>query len=208
MENQQEQVIVNYNDDNQVRIDIDNPDIENKSNSLNIFRYKFTEEFTSVLSIFSKIHQYDHRKDFKEAWAIWIEENTEIVSIEIKRLEDLGYKGDILDKMFKSTRYYFRKKSTEKKEPQNRRDYVGTNRELLDKMDEHIKNNIIRDIYKPSDAFDTFCKGNIDLLQEEVKRLCDLGLRDHIEIKNKMKKTYKNRYFIINNSNKITITTK
>jgi hypothetical protein len=187
---------------------LDDYGLNKDSKNVNIFRYKFTEEFTNEMYKFSKIHQYDHRKDFKEAWAIWIEENTEIVSTEIKRLEDLGYKGDILDKMFKSARYYFRKKSTEKKEPQNRRDYVGTNRELLDKMDEHIKNNIIRDIYKPSDAFDTFCKGNIDLLQEEVKRLCDLGLRDHIEIKNKMKKTYKNRYFIINNSNKRTITTK
>ncbi len=39
---------------------------EFKSNSINIFRFKFTQEFMSELYKFSKIHQYDHRKDFKE----------------------------------------------------------------------------------------------------------------------------------------------
>ena len=32
-----------------------------------IYRYKFREEFVGELYKFSKIHQYDHRKDFKEA---------------------------------------------------------------------------------------------------------------------------------------------
>ena len=92
-----------------------------RENNINIFRYKFTEEFTIELYKFSKIHQYDHRSDFKEAWNIWTEENEDLVDEEIRRLSNLGYDGDILDKMFKSARYYFRKKSTEKKEPQKRR---------------------------------------------------------------------------------------
>jgi hypothetical protein len=40
-----------------------------------IYRFKFTEEFMEYLHNFSKIHQYDERKDFKEAWNIWIETN-------------------------------------------------------------------------------------------------------------------------------------
>lgn len=80
-----------------------------------IYRFKFTEEFMKDMWIFSKIHQYDHRKDFKEAWVLWLKDNEEIVSQEIVRLQDLRYEGDILDKMFKSARYYFRKKSTEKR---------------------------------------------------------------------------------------------
>jgi hypothetical protein len=79
-----------------------------------------TDEFMKELHNFSKIHQYDHRKDFKEAWNTWIEENNDIVTDEIRRLTEMGYDGDILDKMFKSARYYFRKKSTEKNEPQAR----------------------------------------------------------------------------------------
>ena len=90
-------------------------DEEDELYDVNIFRYKFCEDFTKPLYQFSKIHQYDHRKDFKEAWNIWIEENEDLVNKEVRRLTELDYKGDILDKMFKSARYYFRKKSTEKK---------------------------------------------------------------------------------------------
>ena len=165
--------------------------------NVNIFRYKFTDEFTGELFKFSKIHQYDHRKDFKEAWNIWTEDNDGIVSEEVRRLTNLGYDGDILDKMFKSARYYFRKKSTEKKEPVKRRDYIGIQKDLLDAMDDHIKSNISDDNYKPSEGFDEFCKANIDLLKEEVNILCRNGFTNSTEIKNKIKKTYKNRYFLI-----------
>ena len=163
----------------------------------NIYRYKFTDEFTSELFKFSKVHQYDHRKDFKEAWETWMEDNDEIVNDEVRRLTNLGYDGDILDKMFKSARYYFRKKSTEKKAPSERRDYVGTQKDMLDAMDLHIKTKINDPNYKPSDGFDEFCKSNLDLLKEEISNLCKNGFTDSNEIKQKIKKTYKNRYFLI-----------
>ena len=88
-----------------------NEDVDDEIN-INIYRYKFIEEFTNELYKFSKIHQYDHRKDFKEAWNIWVEDNQGFVDEEVRRLSNLGYDGDIIDKMFKSARYYFRKKST------------------------------------------------------------------------------------------------
>jgi hypothetical protein len=162
----------------------------------NIYRFKFTNEFTDELYKFSKIHQYDHRKDFKEAWELWIEDNDGLVSEEVRRLNNIGYGGDILDKMFKSARYYFRKKSTEKKEPIQRRAYIGTNKEFLEAIDNHIKSNVSD---KPSDGFDDFCKNNIELLKEEVQKLCNNGFNDSNEIKQKIKKTYKNRYFLIIN---------
>ena len=168
-----------------------------ENNNINIFRYKFTEGFTIELYKFSKIHQYDHRSDFKEAWNVWTEENEDLVDEEIRRLSNLGYDGDILDKMFKSARYYFRKKSTEKKEPQKRRVYVGVQKELLESMDKHIINNINDKEYKPSEGFTIFCKENTETLQKEVSRLCKCGFTDHVEIKTKIKKTYKNRYFML-----------
>jgi hypothetical protein len=168
----------------------------------NIFRYKFTDDFTNELFKFSKIHQYDHRKDFKEAWTVWTEENDDIVSDEIRRLSNIGYEGDILDKMFKSARYYFRKKSTEKKAPSQRRDYVGVQRDLLDAIDDHITSSInVDNDFKPSDGFDDFCKNNISVLKEEVNFLCKNGMKDSNEIKQKIKKTYKNRYFLIISKN-------
>jgi hypothetical protein len=172
-------------------------DANSNSIDYNIYRFKFTNEFTEELYKFSKIHQYDHRKDFKDAWEIWIEDNDGIVSEEVRRLNNIGYDGDILDKMFKSARYYFRKKSTEKKAPAKRRNYVGVNKEFLEAIDEHIKLNVLNPEYKPSDAFDEFCKSNIELLKEEIQNLCNNGFTDSNEIKQKIKKTYKNRYFLI-----------
>jgi hypothetical protein len=171
----------------------------NDDNIINIYRYKFTNEFTEELFKFSKIHQYDHRKDFKEAWEIWTDNNSILVDEEVRRLSNLGYEGDIIDKMFKSARYYFRKKSTEKKEPAKRRIYVGSQKDLLEQMDEHIKNNIDSGDFKPSDGFDEFCKENVNLLKEQVTMLIRSGITDSNEIKAKIKKTYKNRYFLIIN---------
>ena len=166
-------------------------------NNVSIYRYKFTDDFTKELYKFSKIHQYDHRKDFKDAWQIWTEENENLVDSEVRRLVNLCYDGDVLDKMFKSARYYFRKKDTSKKEPQKRRVYIGVQKELLEAMDEHIVSNINNKDYKPSDGFSLFCKEKVEILKEEVNRLCKSGFTDSNEIKDKIKKTYKNRYFIL-----------
>ena len=179
---------------------VNNTDTENSDVNINIYRYKFTSEFMSDLFIFSKIHQYDHRSDFKEAWKQWTEDNESIVSNEVKRLTDLGYEGDILDKMYKSARYYFRKKGTEKKPATLRRDYISVSKDFINAMDEHIRREIYRDDYKPSDAFDEFCKTNIDLLKENIVIICKNGMTDSEEIKKKIKKTYKNRYFLFANS--------
>lgn len=170
---------------------------KNDENTINIYRYKFTNEFTNELFKFSKVHQYDHRKDFKDAWKIWIEENENLVDGEVRRLSNLGYDGDILDKMFKSARYYFKKKSTEKKAPAKRRIYVVSQRDLLDSMYEHIKTSINSGDFKPSDGFDNFCKQNVDILKEQVTMLCRAGLTDSNKIKEKIKKTYNNRYFLL-----------
>jgi len=164
---------------------------------LNIYRYTFEIEFAKELYIFAKIHQYDNRHDFKDSWKEWMNDNDEIIQLEVDRLLKLEYKGDILDKMFKSARYYFRKKKIVKKEPIIRREYIGIEKSLLYAMTEHIIKNIINKNYKPSDGFFEFCKLNIELLTKEVKRLYMEGIQNSNEIQLKIKKTYKNRYFTI-----------
>ena len=167
---------------------------------INIYRYKFTYEFTEELYKFSKIHQYDDKNDFKEAWNIWIKDNDDIVSQEVRRVTNLGYNGNIITKMFKSARYYFRKKNTEKKQPTERRNYVGVQKEILDSMDKHIETNIKNNSkYKPADAFHSYCNEHTDVIKVEIKNLLKLGLNNPNEIKNKIKKTYKNRYFLLTN---------
>jgi len=164
-----------------------------------IYRFKFTEDFMAELYKFAKIHQYDHRKDFKEAWTKWTDENDEIITNETERLLVLGYKDEanIDDKMFKSARYYFRKKSPVKPEPKQRRQYISVEPELLLAIDQHI---IANNECKPEAAFVLFCKENNQILRQSIGQICSQGINDALLIQQKIKKTYKNRYFLLLNS--------
>jgi hypothetical protein len=176
---------------------IDSENADNYKNAL-IYRFKFTQEFMDELFQFSKVHQYDDRHSFKEAWKQWSEANENLVSSEIRRLTNLDYKGNIEEKMYKSARYYYRKKGTEKNAPAERRHYVCSQKEIIEAMDAHIQEHMS----KPSDGFLDFSQANLELLQTEVAHMVQCGFKDHQEIKEKIKKTYKNRYFLIVNNNK------
>jgi hypothetical protein len=171
-------------------------DNSNKKINAQIFRFKFTEEFMEELYKFSKIHQYDDRKDFKEAWTNWVDENEELIQEEMDRLHNLGYDGDILDKMFKSARYYFRKKSPVKVEPKKRRPYISVSHELLEAMDMHIKTNIGLPEYQPKTGFVNFYEANNSLILQTFRSFCQQDIKDIEFIQTKLKKTYKNRYFM------------
>ena len=67
-------------------------------------------------------------------------------------------------------------------------------------MDEHIKSTLKSGYVKPSVGFDDYCKNNVDILKEQVELLCKAGFTNSAEIKLKIKKTYKNRYFILHDS--------
>jgi hypothetical protein len=150
---------------------------------LKTHRFIFSESFISHLYEFSKIHQYDERKIFKSEWEKWTNEETirEIINEEIHRLSNQGFKGDILNKMFTSARYYFRKKSIREKEsksepepepqsepepePNQKKQKERIPKEWLTKMDHHIlqqvkintnlKTNISE--IKPYDSFIEYC---------------------------------------------------
>ena len=162
--------------------------------SINIYRYKFTQEIMDELHNFSKIHQYDDRTQFKEAWQLWTIEFDETIRVEIQRLSYNGYEGDILDKMFKSARYYFRKKSSIKPEVKERREYISFQKPILTLMDQHI--NLTK--LKPADGFTDFCNANVEALKKEIAYLVGHNITDSKQIQAKFKKTYKNRYFLLN----------
>jgi hypothetical protein len=157
------------------------------------YRFDFDANFQNQLNQFAKLHQHDDRRDFKDAWERWVENNQAIINIETGRLQANGYEGDVVDKMFKSARYYFRKKPVQKPEAKDRRKYIGLDRALLDAMDTHI-GNTNKDT-KPAAAFDAFCQGNSQLIIQEATRLLQGGYLSKEEITQKIKKTYKNRYF-------------
>jgi len=159
-----------------------------------IFRFKFTPEFTSELLSFAKLHQYDDRVTYKENWSRWVQLNDGSIDAECCRMKALGYEGNVIDKMYKSGRYYFRKK-TPKQEPKTRRKYVSIDKEVIDAMDIHISQHYGTPMFKPSVAHDLFWDEYDDLIGEESARLVQDGLTKE-DINVKIKKTYKNRCFL------------
>ena len=169
--------------------------------NVSIYRYKFDDHIMELITKFAKIHQYDDRKTYKEAWTIWFQDNLETLNREKNRLLDIGYEGSVEDKMFKAGRYYFRKKkivSQEKeKEKQKRRDYISMNHIILDAMDKHLSSTINDCDFSPAKGYNDFCEKNINLLKNEICRICENNKITAEDITLKIKKTYKNRYYLI-----------
>ena len=98
------------------------------------YRFKYTDELTEELAYFSKLHQYDDRKQFKEEWNIWKQkpEIDYLLTTEFERLTKNGQKGDVLDKIFKSARYYYRKKDETQMSKTDRKPTVSFSKSFLD----------------------------------------------------------------------------
>ena len=160
-----------------------------------IYRFKFSKNFLQHLHEFSRIHKYDDSKIFKEHWEQWTKDNHEIIDRESGRLKTSGYEGNVLTKMYKSSRYYFKNKSTEKVEPKKRRQYIGLERSFLDAIDSHIDNHINNN-WKPSVFLNDFLDNDEykEIIKKEKLRLQSYNLTDE-DIAKKFKKTYKNRHF-------------
>ena len=69
--------------------------------------------------------------------------------------------------------------------------------EVSESIDIHIIRNMANDDYKPSDGFQQFCTNNTDILKAEIVRSMAQNMKDSGQIREKIKKTYKNRYFIL-----------
>jgi len=162
-----------------------------------IFRFKFSSEFNDNLLSFAKLHQLEDRHTYKDNWNRWILSNSSIIDDESTRLKQLGYTGDIIDKMYKSGRYYYRTKKSNQTQTE-RRKYISIDTDIIDLMDKYINDTYEQNIIlKPSTTFNLFLKEYESNIISETNRLNNLELNDN-EIKLKIKKTYKNRYFLYN----------
>jgi len=190
---------------------------------LKTHRYEFSEPAMMQLNYFTQVHKYDERKAFKEAWKKWTETDdiAQMIASETNRLMSEGFQGDVVDKMFKAVRYYFRKKpatelSPNKKEQTPRKKYVGFTGNILTAMDSHIltkiKENLLatgatdelplekpdkkhfKSNVSPDKAYNDFYNTNTEIISEETGLLQDEENMDDEAIELKIKKTYKNRY--------------
>ena len=163
----------------------------------NIFRYKFDSPIVNLINTFTTTHKYDDASQFRDEWDEFIKDNKATIDREKQRLTNAGYKGDINSKMYKSARYYFKNKSTEKKKTKQRRKYVTLSKGLLADMDRHISTVAFRQEMKPAHAYNNFISDATysEKLDDAIQKMLDNDWKEP-DAENKLKKTYKNRYFI------------
>ena len=108
---------------------VSNANADNKPES-KIFRYKFSDDIIALISDFSKLHKLDDRKIYKENWNTWVKTNEDIIKQEVERLRGIGFEGDVIDKMFKAGRYYFREKKNKNKDNNKNEDKDNKTQEV------------------------------------------------------------------------------
>lgn len=161
-----------------------------------IYRFSFSKTFILLLERVAENRRNDSLADFRRHWSIWKDGHNAEIQRETAELEARGYKGNVDQKMFKSARYYFRNKKKEKSTPKKRRKYISLRRPFLEDIDRHISDVAVVEQQKPAFAFNHFC-GSPEYnkyMESERLRLKELGLEVAL-IDDKIKKTYKNRYF-------------
>jgi predicted DNA-binding ArsR family transcriptional regulator len=180
--------------------------MEQQTITLQTYRFVFSTDFTEQLSIFSKVHQHDHRKDFKEAWTKWTtdEDIEPLINDEVKRLRTLGFEGDPLEKMFKSARYYYRNKNENNDTEKQRKPYETISKDIQQKMDKHINHKIMTNAndgiskISPSESFDDYLNQyKTDIINELKNEKSSITKQDCQYIIKKYKKSYKNRFYNI-----------
>jgi len=176
-----------------------------------IFRFKLSDQVNNELALFTSINRFNDRKEIKIAWQNWSKLNTMLIQDELRRLENTGYSGDIIKKMWTSVRYYHMKKenktidgvvdgtdisNTNGDKTTKRRKYITIDKSFLAVIDKHIRESINLKTFKPAKSFEMFIKCYADEIKHITETLVSKGLtKDDFDIK--LKKTYKNRYFNI-----------
>lgn len=156
-----------------------------------IYRYKFSDDFLQEMLAFVEVHRLDDISVFNEAWKKWVEEHPTVYLAEHRRLKNVGYEGDVILKMYKSARYYFKNKVIFEKAPKKRRNYIRIDKSVLSLMDTHIEQIKVG---KPAELYNNFNEKYMSVLNALKVQLHRRGL-DKDEIALKLKKTYKNRYY-------------
>jgi len=174
-----------------------------------IYRYKIKSKdlYDSIIE-FSKSNRHKEDDEIKKEFIDWI--NSSKISILVKEEEEELRKTDynlinnpIETKIYKSIKYYHIKKINNntkfKDNPKKNKDTkknIQFSKEFIDTVQKHIKKN--KNSIKPSLLFDDFIKTNNDLIIQERRKSNKIDLSDE-DYNYKLKKMFKNQYFMIFN---------
>ena len=165
------------------------------------FRYNLASDVAEAVSQFAQLHKSDALKDYKDAWEEWQKANEDLIIRETRRLSAEGYTGDVADKIYKAGRYYYRRPKAKSNPEQTvqirRKTYIGLDSSILESMDGFLTQsyNSSEHFAKPSVLYAEFLKSNEMMIVSEIKRLEELI--DEDEVRLKIKKTFKNRYYVL-----------
>lgn len=169
-----------------------------------ITHFELSDDIKQSIRKFAVSHISLDRHQFKDAWNKWLhtEEVKNTVIEEYVRLTDLGYDGDMYEKMFCSARYYHRKREIkranmsgtgEDDQPKQRKKYTANPKELLAAISDHIMSQMEQNmVYSddgqktiiqltPANAYSQFCIDYPEYIGTTPEEIA------------KTKKTYKNK---------------
>ena len=165
------------------------------------YRFDFTKDVAGLMYSFTKEHRDETAKNFRANWNEWINRGDvkRILTTECELLLNQGFKGDAWDKMYKSARYYYKKQPSDiaSKHQAKQKGKKHTNRFSLNFL-QMIDNNISKHILQQKSQIVLFNEFCVTMSYEIIKELRIIKTeRGEIpeDIKEKLKKTYKNQYY-------------
>lgn len=187
--------------------------------NMDIHRFTYSEPFNHLLKDFASIHRHDSRKDFQEEWSDFIQREKTLFTKETLNMIQSGYKGDPYVAMYKSARFYYRNlfinSNDDRKKNKPKRSYITFPHTLIDKVDTFIKQQIAQQLkYIDDDNFTTSISPSDTLNAFYADYDCDIkNAFEHIinkykdtpnqvniieiNLNQKFKKMYKNRFYKI-----------
>ena len=168
-----------------------------------VYRHAIGQNVLDKLRPFAQLHATLPSKEFKAKWELWCTTNELLISAESRRLQNLDYSGDVLSKLYRAARYYFKTKppTLTPRRRSNSTPYLSLSPVLLQSMDAHIHTNLAKNESQPPAAlYSHYIATHTDLVPlftTEAERLRDQANLSDEAIASKFKKTYKNRYFLI-----------
>ena len=192
--------------------------INSKRIRIKAIRYNFTPEMMEKIQEFTRVHQFDERKKYREEWKCWI--NTKEIELnvsnEIIRLRDEGCTWEdekIKEKMYKSSKFYYKKKMQTKTNDDDKiktqEKYKGFTKQFLRSIDEYIHEKIkeksrnIKDTIGnksldvvPTNIYNEYCLNHQDEIKKEILRLREFHRKINGEVfLDKLKKTFSHRFY-------------
>lgn len=167
------------------------------------FRFVYSPEIESMLRTFAKEHEEEERKQFKQSWQVFVEENKPLLEKEAERITKEGYDKDVYAKMFHTIKYYYVKKSKKQKQQEECEETGDSGKErTYNKLGKEWIGNIVHFIKDDLEMY----KGTKEMKPEySFNRFLEKHTLGCKEFELRVKKSYKTQYYKIKTQQKNSI---